>query len=176
MRQCARLTPSQFRCTILPMAEPNPTLTEDEESILGNSRQAADARAARVFIWKKLGRWLALALLFVAAVAIGFGTGKLVKARREFGRGRSEGKVLGEYDRDLAAYQGEMSSAGLGYYYFPEGSGYYITLYNFQTLADSTFLPRVDLREFPHFLPCMKMVPHRYYQVHSDGTITYEDQ
>ena len=74
---------------------------------------AAGVRTAGMLIWKKPGRWVALGVLYVIALVIGFGAGRQVRVRRELNRGLTDGRNKGWYDRDLHAYQAEMSLAGL---------------------------------------------------------------
>jgi len=137
---------------------------------------AADVGAARKLIWKKPGRWVALGVLYVIALVIGFGAGRQVRVRRELNRGLTDGRNKGWYDRDLHAYQAEMSLVGLNSDRYPKGSGCYIARYDLSTRVDTSITGKIVIQKLPHFSPSIQMVHGRYYQVRRDGTVRYRNR
>jgi hypothetical protein len=161
------------------MTEPNPARTDVESSVSPRSPgnpAAADIGAAGKHPWKRPSRWVALGVLYVIALAIGFGAGRQARARSEFDRGLTDGKNRGWYDRDLHAYHAEMSLVGLNSDRYPEGSGCYIARYDLSTRVDTSITGKIVVRKLPRFSPSIQMVHGRYYQVRRDGTVRYRNR
>ena len=160
------------------MTEPNPAQVDVESSVSPRSpgNPVADAGAARKHPWKKPGRWVVLGVLYVIALAVGFGAGRQARARSEFERGLADGRNRGWYDRDLLAYQAEMSLVGLNSDRYPKGSGCYIARYSLSTRVDTSITGKTVIRKLPHFSPSIQMVHGRYYRVRRDGTVGYRNR
>ena len=138
--------------------------------------QADDIGASRKPIWKRPGGWVALVVLFVIASMVGLVAGKHVRARREFDRGVADGERQAWHDRDLHAYQAEMSLVGLSSDRYPSGSGCYIARYDLSTRIDTSITGKIVVRKLPRFSPFMQMASGRYYRLHGDGTVSYRDR
>ena len=140
------------------------------------SVMADDSGAPRKPIWQRPRGWIALVVLFVIASTVGLVAGKHVRARREFDRGVTDGERQAWHDRDLHAYQAEMSLAGLSSDRYPSGSGCYIARYDLSTRIDTSITGKIVVRKLPRFSPFMQMAPGRYYRLRGNGTVSYRDR